>query len=55
MKTSKKMEDDLKINKMEDDLKKMKKWKKTSKKKMEDDLKHNFRKSILIGCDIIVN
>ena len=49
------MEDDLKINKMEDDLKKMKKWKTTSKKKMEDDLKHNFKKSTFIGCDIIVN
>ena len=24
-------------------------------KKKEDDLKHNFKKSTLIGCDIIVN
>ena len=37
------MEDDLK-RKMEDDL-----------KKMEYDLKHNFKKSTLIGFDIIVN
>ena len=58
------MEDDLKKThtKKEDDLKKhtkngrqpKKKWKTTSKK-MEDDLKDNFKKSSLIGCDIIEN
>ena len=41
------MEDALKKNlKMEDDLK---------KNEMEDNLKYNFKKSTLIGCDIIVN
>ena len=44
---------------MEDKIKKLreKKLKTTSKKtkKMEDDLKHNFKKSTLIGRDIIVN
>ena len=37
------MEDNLK-RKMEDDL-----------KKMEYDLKHNFKKSTLIGCNIILD
>ena len=45
------MEDNLKKNEMEDDLKKIKKWKTTSKKngrwpqiKMEDDLKKNKKR-----------
>jgi hypothetical protein len=50
------MEDDIK--KMEDNQKKMedyigKEWKMTEKK--EDNLKHNFKKSTLIGYDIMVN
>ena len=41
---------------MEDDLKKNKNGRGPQKnKKMKDDLKHNFIKSTLIGCDIIVN
>ena len=54
-----KMEDNFKKNKnMEDDLKKLLKpqkneWQTTSKIKYG--LKHNFKKSTLIGCDIIVN
>ena len=43
---------------MEDVLKKMEKngrQPKKEKKKMEDDLKNFFKKSTLIGCDIIVN
>jgi hypothetical protein len=66
----KKMEDNLKTNKRRPQNKwkttSKRKWKMTSKKDckngrqpqkngMEDDLKHNFKKSTLIGCDIIVN
>ena len=39
------MEDELTKKKMEDKL----------KKKMENNLNNNFKKSTLIGCDIIVN
>jgi hypothetical protein len=45
---------------MEDDLKQngrqpQKKNGRRPQKKMEYDLKRNFKKSTLIGCDIIVN